>query len=81
MRACRSGFERKHAAALPGSAAGCAQQVDYPAIARRAKAEQAVVQWADETAVRQDTSWVRGYAAAGAIRRWSSTPPGGPRRA
>lgn len=40
-------------------------QVDFPAIARRAKAEQAVVQWADETAVRQDTAWVRGYAAAG----------------
>ena len=40
-------------------------QVDFPAIAERAKAEQAVVQWADETAVRQDTAWVRGYAAAG----------------
>ena len=40
-------------------------QVDYPAIVRRAKAERAVVHWADETAVRQDTAWVRGYAPAG----------------
>ena len=40
-------------------------EVDYPAIVRRAKAEQAVVHWADETAVRQDTAWVRGYAPVG----------------
>lgn len=40
-------------------------QVDFPALVERAKAEQAVVHWADETAVRQDTAWVRGYAAAG----------------
>ena len=40
-------------------------QVDYPAIVKRAKAEQALVHWADETAVRQDTAWARGYAAAG----------------
>ena len=40
-------------------------QVDYPAIVKRARAEQAQVYWADETAVRQDTAWVRGYALAG----------------
>ena len=40
-------------------------EVDYPAIVQRAKAEAGVVCWADETAVRQDTAWVRGYAAAG----------------
>ena len=40
-------------------------EVDYPAIVKRAKAEQAQVHWADETAVRQDTAWVRGYAPAG----------------
>ena len=39
--------------------------VDYPAIAQRAKAEAALVHWADETAIRQDTAWVRGYAPAG----------------
>ena len=39
--------------------------VDYPAIVQRAKAEGALVHWADETAVRQDTAWVRGYAPAG----------------
>ena len=40
-------------------------EVDYPAIVGRAKAEGALVHWADETAVRQDTAWVRGYAPAG----------------
>ena len=40
-------------------------EMDYPAIVRRAKVERAQVQWADETAVRQDTAWVRGYAPAG----------------
>ena len=40
-------------------------EVDYPAIVRRARAEGAVVHWGDETAVRQDTAWVRGYAPAG----------------
>ena len=40
-------------------------QEDYPALVRRAKAEQGQVHWADETAVRQDTAWVRGYAPAG----------------
>jgi transposase len=37
----------------------------YPAIARRAKAEGAEIYWADETAIKQDTAWVRGYAPAG----------------
>jgi hypothetical protein len=32
---------------------------------RRAEAEGALVHWADETAVRQDTAWVRGYAPEG----------------
>jgi transposase len=40
-------------------------EVDYPAIVKRAKAEGAQVHWADETAVRQDTAWVRGYAPVG----------------
>jgi len=40
-------------------------EVDYPAIVERAQSEQALVHWGDETAVRQDTAWVRGYAPAG----------------
>jgi transposase len=40
-------------------------KVDYPAVVKRAKAEQAIVHWSDETAVRQDTAWVRGYAPVG----------------
>lgn len=38
---------------------------EYPAIAARAKAEAAEIYWADETAIRQDATWVRGYAPAG----------------
>lgn len=34
----------------------------FPEIARRAKAEGAGVLFADETAVKQDTAWIRGYA-------------------
>ena len=37
----------------------------YPALHRRAQAEGAEIHWADETAVRQDTAWVRGFAPAG----------------
>jgi transposase len=37
----------------------------YPDIVRRAKAEHGVIYWEDETAVRQDTAWIRGYAPAG----------------
>lgn len=37
----------------------------YPAIAARAKAEGAVIYWADETAVKEDTNWIRGFAPAG----------------
>ncbi|MBK8583488.1 MAG: IS630 family transposase [Flavobacteriales bacterium] len=37
----------------------------YPHIQARAKAENAEIYWADETAVKQDTAWVRGYAPAG----------------
>jgi transposase len=40
-------------------------QEDYPAIVRQARAEAAEICWADETALRQDTAWVRGYAPAG----------------
>lgn len=40
-------------------------EVEYPAIALRAKAEGAEIYWADETAIRQDAHWVRGYAPAG----------------
>jgi len=39
--------------------------VDYPKIAARAKAEGAEIYWGDETAIKQDTAWVRGYAPAG----------------
>lgn len=37
----------------------------YPAIALRAKQEGAEIYWADETAIRQDAHWVRGYSPAG----------------
>ncbi len=37
----------------------------YPAIAARAKAEGGVLYWADETAVKEDAHWVRGFAPAG----------------
>jgi transposase len=37
----------------------------YPAIAARAKVEGALIYWADETAVKEDTNWVRGFAPAG----------------
>lgn len=41
------------------------QEKVYPAVLKRAKAEGAEIYWADETAVKQDTAWVRGYAPAG----------------
>jgi transposase len=53
-------------------------QVDYPALVRRAKAEAGEIYWGDETAIRQDTAWVRGYAPAGQTpvlrhaARWTS---------
>lgn len=37
----------------------------YPAMAARAKVEGAVIYWADETAVKEDTNWIRGFAPAG----------------
>ena len=37
----------------------------YPEIVRRAKAQGGTVYWADETAIRQDTAWIRGYAPTG----------------
>lgn len=37
----------------------------YPKIARRARAEGAEIYWGDETAVKEDSNWVRGYAPAG----------------
>lgn len=40
-------------------------ETDYPAIAERAKKENALIFWEDETAVQQDTNWVRGYAPVG----------------
>ena len=36
-------------------------ETEYPAIAQRAKKENATIFWEDETAVQQDTNWVRGY--------------------
>lgn len=41
------------------------QQEGYPQIAERARKEDAVIYWADETAVQQDAHWVRGYALPG----------------
>ena len=38
---------------------------DYPAIAERAKQENAAIFWEDETAVQQEANWVRGYAPRG----------------
>ncbi|MGC9163773.1 MAG: IS630 family transposase [Thiomonas sp.] len=38
---------------------------EYPQIAARAKAEGAHILWADETAVKEDANWVRGFAPAG----------------
>lgn len=52
--------------------------VSYPAIMKRAKAEGGEIYWADETAIKQDTAWVRGYAPVGQTpvivhaARWSS---------
>ena len=40
-------------------------ETDYPAIAERAKKEKATIFWEDETAVQQDTNWIRGYAPSG----------------
>ena len=37
----------------------------YPLIASKAKQEDGIIYWADETAVVQDGHWVRGYAPAG----------------
>jgi transposase len=37
----------------------------YPEIVKRAKAQGGTVYWSDETAIRQDTNWVRGYAPIG----------------
>lgn len=40
-------------------------EIRYPAIRRRAIAENAMILWEDETQVRQDAAWVRGYAPRG----------------
>lgn len=37
----------------------------YPGVAARAKAEGATIYWGDETAVKEDANWVRGYAPRG----------------
>ena len=37
----------------------------YPEISRRAKSENALIFWEDETKVQQDTNWVRGYSPKG----------------
>ncbi len=37
----------------------------YPGVLARAKAEAAVIYWGDETAVKEDAHWVRGYAPRG----------------
>lgn len=37
----------------------------YPALVARAKAEGGTILWGDETAVKEDTHWIRGYAPKG----------------
>ena len=37
----------------------------YPKIAARARAEGAMLYWGDETAVKEDAHWIRGFAPAG----------------
>jgi transposase len=37
----------------------------YPALVARAKAEGALIYWGDETAVKEDANWIRGYAPQG----------------
>lgn len=37
----------------------------YPLIANKAKQQEGILYWADETAVAHDGHWVRGYASAG----------------
>jgi transposase len=37
----------------------------YPAIKKKTKAEGGEIYWIDETAIKHDTAWVRGYAPAG----------------
>jgi transposase len=37
----------------------------YPQVLARAKAENATILWGDETAVKEDTHWIRGYAPKG----------------
>lgn len=41
------------------------KQTAYPAIAQRAKRENAIIYWSDETAVKHDSNWVTGYAPKG----------------
>lgn len=37
----------------------------YPALLARAQAEGALIYWGDETAVKEDANWIRGYAPRG----------------
>lgn len=41
------------------------KQEQYPEIARRAREENAVIYWSDETAIKHDTNWVTGYSPKG----------------
>jgi hypothetical protein len=38
---------------------------EYPAIAKRAKAENVIIFWADETAAKHDINWVTGDSPVG----------------
>ncbi|MGY6275272.1 IS630 family transposase [Methylomonas sp. MgM2] len=40
-------------------------EATYPALQTKAKAEGASLLWGDETAVKEDTNWIRGYAPKG----------------
>ena len=53
---------------------------EYPEIKRRSQEEGAIIYWADETAVKPDSNWVKGYAPKGETPilqrndgRWKST--------
>lgn len=56
QRPARRAIEQDDARALAW------KQAEYPAIAERAKVENAVIYWGDETAVKHDADWVTGYA-------------------
>lgn len=59
QRPARQALERNHAALRLW------MDQPFPALLERAKREGGEIDWADETAVKQDGHWLRGYAPAG----------------